>query len=108
LARERKGKNFGHGMIKMCILGALSRKPGRMTNANKILNELPRTQAPDRLRSFLEELCALGCVEKVDMSSVHEGLLNYRITQEGMETLARFQHTEWKNVRAVLGMKDEV
>jgi hypothetical protein len=103
LARERKGKNLGQGVIKMCILGSLSKKPDGMTNANKILNELPRTQSPDRLRFFLDELCVLGCIEKIDMSSVHEGLINYKIKEKGLRTLAKYQSTEFEDVRAVLG-----
>jgi len=54
LARRRKGKNLGQGAIRMRILGTLSTKFGGMTNANKILNALPRTQSPDRLKERLE------------------------------------------------------
>jgi hypothetical protein len=107
LVRERKGKNLGQGVIKMCIMGALSKKPSGMTNANKILNELPRTQSPDRLKDFLEELCVLGCIEKVDLSSSREGLVNYKITQKGMKTLAQFQSTEFQDIRAIFGVHDE-
>jgi hypothetical protein len=107
LARDRKGKNLGQGAIKMCILGSLSKKPSGMTNVNKILNELPRTQSPDRLKDFLEELCTLECVEKVDLSSSREGLVNYKIIQKGLKSLAQFQSTEFQNVRAILGVYDE-
>src|SRR5262245_42226731 len=91
----------------MCILGTLSTKFGGMTNANKILNALPRTQSPDRLKERLEELCILGMVQKVDMSAQHEGLINWKITPRGEKTLSQFQSTEYDDVKSVLYFKPD-
>jgi hypothetical protein len=86
----------------MWILGVLDRMPDG-TNANKILSQLPRTQSPDRLKDFLDDLCALDCIERIPMSDQHEGLIIYKLKEKGRATFTMYQSVD-QNVRDVLGL----
>lgn len=92
----------------MCILGILSSNQFEEgANANRILRPLPRTQAPDRLKSFLEDLSDRGLIEGKDLSFAHDELRIYKIKQEGKKVLEKYFDQEFRDVAGLLdGVKE--
>jgi hypothetical protein len=103
LDRSRKREDLGAGVIKMCILGILSSDQFEDgASANRILRALPRTQAPDRLKSFLEDLYDRGLIERKDLSFAHDDLRIYKIKQEGKKVLEKYFDQEFRDVTSLL------
>ena len=107
MADSRKRPDIGEGIIKVCILGILSSLP-RGCSANRILRGLPRTQSPERLKIFLNDLKDRGLVEKTDLSDFRQNLEGYKITGDGMKFLDKYFNIEFKETRDIVESISEV
>jgi DNA-binding PadR family transcriptional regulator len=84
----------------MCILGVLYRQ-SRDISANTILRSLPRTQSPERLKAFLNELAEKGKIEIIARDDIRATLKTYIITQSGRDTVIRYVDASYEDVMEV-------
>jgi DNA-binding PadR family transcriptional regulator len=89
LADWGKRPDIGEGPIKECILGILSSHPDGCS-ANRILRDLPRTQSPDQLKTFLKDLEDRELIKKEDLSHFRQNLEGYKITEKGKKHLENY------------------
>jgi hypothetical protein len=97
---------LGAQEIKFCILGYLYTQLDDGDYREKILLHLPRTQAPDRLKRFLDDLTELGKVESSPpRDSRREGKIIYKITESGKRSVDKYISADYRDVSSITTKK---
>lgn len=91
LAQQRKRKRFQNPMtVKFAILIRLFNEPEGL-NANALQSSIPTSQEWARFIGLLDELCAMGKIEKISADHIRKGAVYYKITQQGKDTVIKIR-----------------
>ena len=88
--KKPKQSDIGEGPTKVCILGIISKEsPGGCTISGlmNILGLYLRSQAQDRVGSFLHDLEYRELINKIDMPHISKNTKGYVITDTGKKRL---------------------
>ena len=106
---EQKGRNLSHVEIKIRVLCYLCNKGEDGANAYNIQSHcVPTSQEASRFKHLLDDLYALGRIDRRDRSDLRKGLITYNITDRGRETVEALRNALIKDIVGTPEAEDQI